>query len=265
MSQPIVKEYALPRDIAISTLQAGKGAPVIFIHGAGGLMWDPFLDALSERHTVIAPFLPGTGASRGLENIRDMWDLVVTYQDLLDAIGHDKVDLIGHSMGGMIAFELAAAESSRVRKIAAIAPAGLFSEDHPIPDFFAMLPEDLIAHLVYDKDSPLAKLMMAMPDDLEEKVSFIIERMTISAAAAKFLWPIPDRGLKRRLHRVKAPTLMLWGKQDRLIPVAYAEDFKRGIPDARIEIIDRAGHMVQLEQMEQSLKIIGGFLAPDRR
>jgi pimeloyl-ACP methyl ester carboxylesterase len=261
MGQPIVKEYALPRGIAISTLQAGKGAPVIFIHGAGGLMWDPFLDALAERNTVIAPHLPGTGGSRGLENIRDMWDLIVTYQDLLDAIGLDRVDLIGHSMGGMIGFELAIAESARVRKIAAIAPAGLFSNDHPIPDFFSMAPEELIAHIVHDTQSPLAKMMLAMPDNIDEKVNFIIDRVSTMAAATKFLWPIPDRGLVRRLHRVKVPTLLLWGKQDRLVPAAYADDFKRGIPQARIEMIDQASHMVQLEQLEKCLKIVGGFLA----
>jgi pimeloyl-ACP methyl ester carboxylesterase len=266
MALPLVREYSLPRDISIATLEAGAGEPLLFLHGAGGLVWDPFLEALAARYKVYAPYLPGTGRSHGLENIRDLQDLVVTYYDLLDALQVDAVNIVGHSMGGMIACELAAADPSRVSRLIAICPAGVFREDLPAPDLFAMLPQERIANIAYDPQSELAKSLMLLPEQIDQKVEVLIERLTVLQAAAKFLWPIPDKGLRRRMHRIKAPTLILWGRQDRMIPAAYAEDFKIGIPQAEVTLIDKASHLVHLEQTPQCVEAIAKFMsvAPSR-
>jgi pimeloyl-ACP methyl ester carboxylesterase len=240
---------------------AGSGQPLVFLHGAGGLTWDPFLDALSERFRVYAPFMPGTGESTEIQAVRDIWELVLDYYDLFDALGLDRPDVVGASLGGMIAAEIAANDQSRVRRLALIAPAGLWLEEAQIPDIFALLPHEVVQLVVADPDGPLAQAMLQGPETIEGKMEAYIARVQVMQAAAKLLWPIPDKGLSRRAHRIKAPTLLLWGKQDRLIPPVYAQAFARLIPDTRTTLIDNAGHMLPLEQTARAVDAVASFLA----
>lgn len=261
MARP--KEQLIPANgnVTFAVKVAGQGDPVVFLHGAGGLVWDPFLDQLSDRYMVYAPHLPGTGNSTGLENIRDLWDLALCYYDLFDKLGLDAPNVIGHSLGGMFAAELAATDQSRVKRLVLIAPAGLWRDDVPIPDMFALLPQELFQLLVADPTSPLAQAMAQMPEDLDARLEVMIAGIQNMQAAAKFLWPIPDKGLSRRIHRIKAPTLIVWGKQDRLIAPVYGEDFNRLIPGSKLVTIDNASHLVPVEQPAQLLEAVTGFLA----
>ncbi|MHB8576014.1 MAG: alpha/beta fold hydrolase [Dehalococcoidia bacterium] len=256
------KDQLIPANdrVTFQVKVGGQGDPLVFLHGAGGLLWDPFLDALSQSYTVYAPAMPGTGNSTGLEDVRDIWDLCLCYYDLFDKLGLDAPDVVGHSLGGMVGAELAATDQSRVKRLALICPAGLWRDDLPIPDIFGMLPHELMAHVLADLDSPLAKMMQRVPDDIDGKMEALIVRTQNMIAAAKFLWPIPDRGLRNRLYRIKAPTLLVWGRQDRLIPVQYGDDFQRLIPDARLVTIDGASHMVTLEQTAQAVAAVTEFL-----
>lgn len=263
MPNPTETSYGVNSRITIDALEAGEGDPILFIHGAGGLAWDPFLDQLATSHRVIAPYLPGTSKSCDISEIRDLWDLVLTYYDLLDALGIDSADVIGHSLGGMIACEMAASDQSRVRRLTAIAPAGIFDMDNPMPDIFAMRPEELVSRITLDPDGPAAQAVTALPEDLDEQVEVLIQRLSTLSAAAKFLWPIPDKGLDRRMGRIKAPTLIIWGKQDGLIPVEYGNVFQQGIPGAQLEVLEPASHIVQLEQMPRCLELIEEFLRAD--
>jgi pimeloyl-ACP methyl ester carboxylesterase len=158
-------------------------------------------------------------------------------------------------MGGMIACEMAATDPSRVGRLIANAPAGLFDMNDPMPDIFAMLPQELARRILIDPQSELAKMLGALPDDVDEQVEVLIQRLSTLNAAAKFLWPIPDKGLIRRLPRIKAPTLVLWGRQDGLIPVSYGETFRSLIPSARLEVLDQASHLVQLERLPDALAL----------
>ena len=117
----------------IRTLQAGSGEPLLYVHGAGGLFWDPLLEALSATHRVIAPEHPGAGDSQGLEHVEDLWDLVLYYNELLDHLGVERATVVGHSFGGMVAAEIAATSPHRVDKLVLIAPIGLWRDDHPVP------------------------------------------------------------------------------------------------------------------------------------
>ena len=118
----------------IRVLQAGSGDPLLYVHGAGGLFWDPLLDALSANHHVIAPEHPGAGDSQGLEFVEELWDLVLYYNELLDSLGVDRATVVGHSFGGMVAAEIASTSPHRVDKLVLIAPIGLWRDDHPVPD-----------------------------------------------------------------------------------------------------------------------------------
>lgn len=261
MPQPTEKQYRANDRVSFAVLEAGAGEPLVFLHGAGGLFWDPYLDALAQTRKVYAPFLPGSGASTGLEDIRDLWDLTLCYYDLFDALGLGRVDVVGHSLGGMIACELAATDPSRVNRLVALSPAGTWHDDEPMADIFAMTPDELVTRVSVDPSSPAAQAMMYMPEDLDAQVELLIGRIATLQAAAKFIWPIPDKGLSRRLHRIKAPTLVLWGKQDGLIPVSYAQDFQDGIPGCQVRILDGASHLLQIEQLDGCVDLTVGFLS----
>ena len=263
MAQPNEIQIQVNDNVSMALLVAGEGEPVIYLHGAGGLFWDPYLDQLSNQFKVYAPFMPGVGNSSGLETIRDIWGLVLTYYDLFDALQIDAANIVGHSMGGMIGCELAATDPSRVKRLLPIAPAGLFDLDNPMGDIFAMVPEELAQRIILDPDSEIAKAMFAMPDDMDERVAMVITQISTLNAAAKFLWPLPDKGLKERLYRIKAPTTIIWGQQDGLIPVEYAQVFQEKIPHADLQLIDQASHTVQLEQLGQCLELTIGFLLAD--
>ena len=237
-------------------LVGGQGEPLLFLHGAGGLMWDPLLEAVAQHFTVYAAEHPGSGQSTGLEELRDIWDLVLYYNDLLDELGLPRVTVMGHSFGGMVAAELAANNPDRVERLVLIAPIGLWRDDAPIADI-AGTPPDKLARLIFaDPNSPFAA-MMAPPIDDPDALFQAAMRM---ASILQFIWPIPDKGLDRRIHRVQAPTLVVWGKQDGLVPPVYADEFASRLRDARVVLIDGAGHVPQLEQFDQTRDAIITFL-----
>jgi len=239
----------------------GAGEPLLFLHGAGGLTGvDPFLDELGKYFKVIAPHLPGYGESTGSELIDDVVDTSLFYQQLMDDLGIVAAHVVGHSMGGMLAAELAALDTHRVKKLVLVCPAGFWRDENPIPDFFAMDLGDLAANLFHDPKSPLAQMFTAIPEDGERLAEMYVERTKRLTQASKFLWPIPDRGLKKRAWRIAAPTLVLWGASDRLIPPVYAQEFTSRIKQATTQTIKEAGHMLMYEQPEAFVKAVRDFL-----
>jgi pimeloyl-ACP methyl ester carboxylesterase len=241
----------------------GSGEPLLFLHGAGGLIGvDPFLDELGKNFKVIAPNLPGYGDTTGAELIDDVLDASLFYQQLMDDLGIASAHVVGHSMGGMLAAELAAVDSHRVKKLVLVCPAGFWRDENPIPDFFSMDLGDIAAHLFHDPKSPLAQMFTAIPEDAERLAEMYVERTKRLTQASKFLWPLPDRGLKKRAWRIAAPTLLLWGASDRLIPPVYAQEFSSRIKQARTQTIKEAGHMVMYEQPEAFVKAVNDFLKP---
>jgi pimeloyl-ACP methyl ester carboxylesterase len=246
---------------------AGSGPPVVFFHGAYGLQWDPFLDNLAQSHTIYAPEHPGTtpGAPDTIKPLDNLWDLVLYYYEMFDALGLESPAVIGHSFGGMVAAEIAATNPGRVSKLVLIDPIGLWRDDAPVRNWMATQFQDLPKYLFADQEGPLAKMMSAMasPSDAmpEGAMDMMIQLMWCLACTGKFLWPIPDRGLKKRLHRITAPTLVIWGKQDGIASSVYAEEFGSRIRGARVELIDGAGHLPHLEQMAAVAPLIDGFLA----
>ena len=238
-------------------LAAGEGDPVVYLHGAGGLGWDPFLDALSSGHRVIAPQHPGSGGSVGLEHLEDLLDLVLYYGELFDVLGLGTVSLVGHSFGGMVAAEIAATNPERVRKLVLIAPLGLWLDEHPLPDISVLDPQDLPRLLFADPTGPAAAAMPA-PDPSDPEALF--QAAMGMASILQFVWPIPDKGLSRRAYRVKADTLLVWGAHDGLIPPPYGDAFAAALPNATLTVVDRAGHLPQLEQADQVIEIVNGFL-----
>ncbi len=243
-------------------IEDGNGPPLLFLHGVDNVQpGDPFLARLAERYRVVAPRLPGFGESSGTEHLLDLHDLIYYELDFLDALGLHGAPVVGHSLGGMIAAELAAVQPERFTGLALIAPFGLWNPAYPVADFFAMSPAQLAAATYHDPASPAAQAAARPPEDNEAYIAFMLDRAKSLASSAKYLWPIPNRGLSKRLHRIAAPTLLVWGESDRIVPPRYAQDFQAGIAHARIEIIPEAGHLPQVERPDQLADAVLRFLA----
>jgi len=243
---------------------AGAGSPIVYLHPAAGLQWDPLLAHLSQTHQVLAPELPGTSAGdpHAIHKIDELSDLVLVYEEAIGKLALDEPPvLIGQSFGGMLAAELAAHFPALAARLVLMHPVGLWQEDTPVANWMAAPPEELPRLLFADPAGPAAQAMFTMPDDLDQAVAIQASLVWTMGCTGKFVWPIPDRGLGRRLHRISVPTLVLWGEQDRLAPVAYAQLFAAAIADSRVETIADCGHVPQLEQTEQTLAIVDRFLA----
>jgi len=242
-------------------LQGGSGDPLLFLHGAGGLHEGRYLEDLAERFTVYAPSHPGFGASEGFEHIDDIIDMALYYHDFMDALGIESAHVIGHSMGGMLAAEIAALCSHRVRRLVLANAVGLWRDEAPVLDFFVLGPDQLLPYIVHDPESEAVREAFPAPQSQEDMIEAMYQRIQSHSSAGKFLWPIPDRGLKRRIHRIAAPTLIVWGESDRLVPPSYAEDFRSSIADSRVVIMKECAHLPMFEKRDEFVALVTEFLS----
>lgn len=260
----VLEEFPRIRGGALNpkVLKAGEGPPVVFLHGAGGLRWGGFLDDLASEFTVYAPLHPGLHDPDDIRKIDTLWDLVLYHYDLFDEFGLESPAVIGHSYGGMLAAEIAATNPASVSKLALMNPIGFWLEERPVLDWTAMSADALVKAIFADPKGEAAQAYLQVPEDEEEFKEFTIARTWAIACTSKFTWPIPDKGLKNRIYRVSAPSLIVWGKQDALVPPEYAKEFSDRMVNAtvRTEILDGAGHMPQFEQRERVSGLVKEFL-----
>ena len=243
---------------------AGSGDPLVFLHSAGGLNWDPFLLGLAGKYTVYAPYFPGTfpGEPNDIDQVEDLWDAVLAYDDVLTGLGIDSTRLIGHSFGGMLAAELAAHRPERISRLVLIAPIGLWHKDwsYTVADWTAKDAEQLAAVLFHNTASELVQAALALPEDEDEAAEGLVQFLWTLGCTAKVIWPIPDKGLNKRIHRISAPALVVWGENDALIPPAYADIFASSIKQAEVCMIPNCGHVPPLEQLDALNSAVGKFL-----
>ena len=243
--------------VRIRVQSKGSGSALVFFHGPWGLTWDPFLDELAKSFTVHAPEHPGTTPETpdDVYQLDGLWDLVLCYDELLQALGLEGAALVGHSFGGMLACELAAAYPARARRLALIAPLGFWRDADRVVNWMMLDPARLPEYVFRDPKGEAAQRLFGSTEP-EARVRL----MWAMGATGKFIWPIPDKGLKKRAHRVTAPTLLVWGKEDRLVPPVYADEFTRRIPGARVQTVDGAGHVPHLERPEIVARMLREFL-----
>ena len=243
---------------AIRYLEGGSGEPLVFLHGAGGMTpADPILAELASRFHVYAPYLPGYGETEECASLRDMLDFALHGWDVVEALGLKNPILVGHSMGGMIAAEMAALAPNDVSRLALICPAGLWLEDHPIVDMFSLLPFEMPGYLFHDPEKGAAMMTAGLRmDDPNFLQDYLIRNARQLGMAGKLLFPIPERGLADRLYRVKAKTVIVWGESDRLIPPVYGPAFQSAIAGARLVNVPEAGHMIIAEKPAEVAKAV---------
>lgn len=247
--------------IQVQVTKKGQGDPLVYLHGAFAYQgWYPFLDKLAEQFTVYAPVQPGFSENNGIDHIDDVLELALHYIDLLEALGLDKPNVVGHFIGGMIAAEMAAICSHNVGKLVLAAPAGIWLDDAPGVDYFATPATELKTVLFADPVSSVATALLPVPQTDEERGTQAIDRVRSLSTVGKFLWPLPDRGLKRRMGRIKSPTLIVVGENDQIVPARSAHEFTDRIPGSSQETIAGAGHLFQLEQPDKFAALVTDFL-----
>jgi pimeloyl-ACP methyl ester carboxylesterase len=230
---------------SVNVVTTGSGDPLVFLHGFERHPGNAeFLTELGKNYSVTAPEQPGYGSSEGFENLTDIHDLVLFYRKFIETLGGPVV-LIGHSSGGMIAGEIAAFFPHLVKKLVLVDSFGVWLDDVRPQDPFGA-PKSEPTNFVPDPDDPHAAILFAAQN---------------LGSATKFMWPIADRGLARRLPYVDAPTLVVNGAKDGVVPVSHAQEIARLVPNAELAIIENAGHYPMFEQPEQFLSVVTEFLA----
>ena len=225
----------------------GSGPKLGFLAGLGGLpRWLPFLDRLAEQRTVIAPSLPGYPGATGHTELDTHLDWVLAVRQLIDKAGLAGADLIGASVGGAFAAEMAAIFPGYVRKLALIAPFGLFDDQEPATDPWAQRKDNVAGLMCANGEKWNA--LIAVPEGANS-IEWPIEMGRASEAAARAFWPLGNTHLEKRLGLIAAPTLILWGDRDAVLPPSYAKKFAAGINGStRVETVAEAGHLAYLDQ-----------------
>ena len=244
--------------VACRVWEKGEGEPVTFLPGIGGLpRWSAFVDALAQRRRVIAPSLPGFPGAAALAELDDQLDWLLATHDLLQAAGGTGGDLVGVSVGAALAADVAAVWPESIRQLVLVSPLGLFDAAEPSADIFAQPPGQLGALLC--RIPAAFEAHGALPAGADA-VEWTVQQVRAQEAAARLLWPVGDTHLARRLHRVAQPTLLVFGGSDRVLPSGYRQRFQRALPQARLELIDGAGHLVDLDAPEALAALVDEFL-----
>lgn len=241
---------------SLSYLRAGSGPALVFLHGEDGVWaWEPWMARLAERHDVIVPDHPAFGFSDWPDWLDDVHDVAYFYLDAFAALGLRDVHLIGHSLGGWIACELAVRDRHGLRSLTLVASGGLRLGGVPKLDRFIIPPEAVVR--AGFADPALAEAALARPRTPDEADRDLRNRF----ATARLQWqPRHDLNLPKWLHRIALPAQIVWGEADRLVPPAYAAEFARLIPGARVTTIPNCGHFPQIERSDAFLHTVTTFI-----
>jgi len=235
-------------------LTAGEGEPLMFWHGAGtGGGWD-FAAPWAEKFKVYIPLHPGWGGSADDTSMTGMQDYVMHYLDLLDQLKIAKFSLIGFSMGGWMAATFATQHAEKLKKLVLVGPAGLRVKEHPTTDLFKIKPEEIAPYLAEN-------LAVLGPPPDPHDIDFIVNAYREQTSFARVAWErVYDSKLPKYLHRITVPTLLVWGKQDKLVPSAQEKTWTKLIPHAQVKMFEPAGHLV-LNEKPEAVRAILEFLA----
>jgi pimeloyl-ACP methyl ester carboxylesterase len=242
-------------------MRGGAGSPLLMLHGGGGAgIWLPCMAALARKYDVLAPEHPGFGASDTPAWLDTISDLANFYLDFLDRLDLKGVHLMGSSLGGWIAADLAVRNSSRLASLTLIGAAGIYVKDIEQADSFLGNDEQRVRDLFHDQE--LAEAVACSMERPEQEDTNLKNRAT----AARLAWQPRnyDPQLQKWLHRIKLPTLLIWGDHDRLFPKEYAFAYQRLIPGSKAVIIPDCGHLPQVEKSDEFVAAFEAFVGEKR-
>jgi len=259
VTQPIGVRAVRINGIQIEIMEGGEGRPLLFLHPGIGIDPDaPILERLAAQARLLAPVHPGFGGSEAPKSFDSIDDLAYFYLDLIHAFDLAEITLVGVSLGGWIAAEIAIKCTARLSHLVLCNPVGIKvggREQRDIADIFAMTESEFFA-LAWRDPAAARHDYKAMPEEAVRKAARNRE------ATARYAWSpfMHDPKLKGRLHRIRIPTLFLWGAHDRMVGEAYGRAYCAMISGARFETIERAGHFPHQEQPEIFAKRILNFM-----
>jgi pimeloyl-ACP methyl ester carboxylesterase len=241
-------------------MHGGSGPALVYLHSTLGeaMRWLPFMQSWSREFTVYVPTHPGFGKSGGFEQIDSIEDMAFHYLELFDALGLEEVLLGGVSLGGWIAAELAVRWPERVKRLWISGAPGLWVDEEPLPDLFRHMnnTQKLRELLFAEPEGYIAKMIITDEVD-EERQLAAYQSMTV---LARLVWDRPyDPKLASRLRRVRCPTLLLWGAQDRLVPPSYGEAYRKYLPQAELQLIPQCGHLGMFEKEAEFVEAVSRF------
>jgi len=247
-----------PAKLTVHYARAGRGQPLLYLHGMlGWLSCEPAFAALAEHFDVIAPYAPGWGPAKDdLPKIdAGPLDLTLHHCDVLDACNVARASVVGSGVGAWMAAELAAIYPARVERLVLFNPLGLWREEINSEDPFAVHP-GMPSQSLFS----LPEMRKQYVLDGRDKVDAHVEELLYLRASAKFLWPLPDTGIEKRLPRIKAPTLIVTCANDRIVPPAYGPVWQAAIAGATLTSIANSAHVPDIEQPEAFAAITRRFL-----
>jgi pimeloyl-ACP methyl ester carboxylesterase len=233
-----VEERVRVDGATIRLLRGGAGPALVFLHGAGGFTgWLPFMAELASEFTVVVPEHPGFGVSDDPPWLDAVGDLAYFHLDLMAALGLDRVHLVGTSLGGWIAAEMAVRDSRRLASLTLVAAVGITAGGAPIDDIFRMPVDENLRRYYADQERAQRRLA-----DLDRGDLAIAARNRAIVMRLAYRPRFHNPALANWLHRIAVPTLLVWGRQDRLVPPAFGEAYRALIPQSRLVVLDDAGH-----------------------
>jgi pimeloyl-ACP methyl ester carboxylesterase len=244
--------------VEVTYSERGAGHPFLLLHGgAGPLSVTAFADlfARSESARVITPTHPGFAGTARPELLANPRGLAALYVAFLDQLDLSDVTLIGNSVGGWIAAEMALLGSPRIARVVLVDAVGVDVPGHPVADFFS-LTMDQVAALSYHDPIAFRIDVAAMPPAQREAMAGNRAALATYAGTA-----MTDATLQDRLQGVHIPTLVLWGDADRIVDTEYGRAFAAAIPGARFQLLPETGHVPQIETPQQLLEAIRAFVA----
>ena len=245
------------RGCKVHVRRGGSGAPLLYLHGAGGTSaWLPSFDALSEKFDVIAPDHPAFGLSDQPDWLDDIHDMAYFYLDFIEALGLDGIHLVGHSLGGWIALEVAVRSTRRLRSLTLVGSAGIRIKGKPTADIFIMDPEEMTRALLVDET--IINNMLTM--ELTEAQQDIQIRNKVSTARLGWQPRLFNPSLRKWMHRIDVPTHIVWGDSDQIIPPDYAGEFQGLIAGSSVTMIENCGHLPHIECAEPFVDAVAGFI-----
>jgi len=243
----------------VQMFSGGSGPPILFLHGAGGNKgWQAFHQALAGNNTVYAPSQPGFNGTESPGWVATINDMAHFNLQLVQQLGLDQYVLMGHSMGGWIAAEMAAMSPSSLKGLVLIDAVGIRPKNTDITEIFMVSAQTRAGYRFHDS---------SQVPDIEEYTRELTPEETLvdfsnREMASRLLWRpyMHNPSLPYYLASINTPALVLWGRQDAIVPLECGELYNQALTNSKLAVIDQCGHSPQLEKPQEFLGQVNGFL-----